>query len=187
MRRFFCLCSLSVFQSLAAVDEIEDLRCRRDRPREDVEQIQRRDRVEMREDRIHPDHAEHARAHDHDDSWHKAAANAAAGGDGTVHEGADAVGKAHDPHPLHACGDDVRIIREDIQKRLAAEQKRHAQHRRDHERIAEADVIAFHHPVLFPRAPVLTHEGRAGGIERGHDVVNHVVHVDCGGVAGDDG
>ena len=62
-----------------------------------------------------------------------------------------------------------------------------AENRRDRERIAEADVIAFHHPVLFPRAPVLAHEGRAGGIERGHDVVNHVVHVDCGGVAGDDG
>ena len=107
-------------QTAAAADEIENLRCCGDRPGENVEQVQRRNGMEVRKDRINPDHAEHARAHDHDDSWHKAAANAAAGGDGTVHEGADAVGKAHDPHPLHACGDDVRIIREDIQKRLAA-------------------------------------------------------------------
>ena len=141
----------------------------------------------MRKERIDPDHAEHARAEDHNDGRHEAAADAAAGGDGAVHERADTVGEAHDLHPLHARGHDVRVVREDIEERLAAQQKAHAEDRCDEERIAEADVIALHHPVLVPRAPVLAHEGRAGGIERGHHVVDHVVDVDRGGVAGDDG
>ena len=47
-------------QAAAAADEIEDLRRGGDCPREHVEQIQRRNGVEMREDRIDPDHAEHA-------------------------------------------------------------------------------------------------------------------------------
>ncbi len=42
-----------------AEDEVDDLgRCRQ-QPGEGVQQVQRRDRVEMRKDRVDPDHAEH--------------------------------------------------------------------------------------------------------------------------------
>ena len=96
------------------MQEIQDLRRSGERPREHIQQVQRRDGAEVRKDRIHPHHAEHARAEDDDHRGHKAAPDAAAGGDGAVHKRADGVRPPHDLQPLHPGGDDRRFVREQV-------------------------------------------------------------------------
>ena len=174
-------------QAAEAVDEVADLCCGGQDPGERIEQVQRRDRVEMGEDGIYPYDAEHAGAEDHDDRGDKAASQAAAGGDGAVHKGADGIGEAHDPHSVDAGGHHIRVIGKDIEERLRAQPEGRAEHGGDEEGIAQADVVALEHPILLARAPVLPHKGGAAGVERGHHIINHVIHIDGGGVAGDNG
>ena len=84
------------------MDEVDDLCDGGQRPGAGVEQVERGDGMEVGEDGVDPDDPEHAGAEDDDDSRHYRLAQAAGGGDGAVHEGRDAVGKAHDAHTLHA-------------------------------------------------------------------------------------
>ena len=103
-----------------AEDEVDDLgRCRQ-QPGEGVQQVQRRDRVEMRKDRVDPDHAEHTGAQNHNDGRADGFSQPARGGDRAVHKGGDAVGKPHDHNALHAGVDDSAFGCEERQK-LAAE------------------------------------------------------------------
>ena len=55
---------------LIAARKIHHLGHRRQRPGTGVQQIQRRDRMDLRKDRVHPHHPEHAGAHDHNDGGH---------------------------------------------------------------------------------------------------------------------
>ena len=45
----------------------------------------------------------------------------------------------------------------------------------------------MHHAVLAARAPVLPHKAGAGGVKRRHHIINDVIHICGGGIAGDHG
>ena len=78
-----------------AANEIAQFRDAGYRPAKNVEQIQGQDRMEMGENRKHPNDPENARAQDHNDGGHHAAAQAPGGGDGAVHERGKGVGTSH--------------------------------------------------------------------------------------------
>ena len=139
--------------------------------------------MEVGEDGVDPDDPEHAGAEDDDDSRHYRLTQAAGGRDGAVHEGRDAVGKAHDAHTLHAGVDDGALGGEEGEELPPEDEQRTAQHEADAEGVGEGNEVALLHAVRLARAVVLTHEAGAGHIERGHCVVYHVVGVGSGGVA----
>ena len=95
--------------------------------------------MEVGEDGVDPDDPEHAGAEDDDDSRHYCLAQAAGGRDGAVHEGRDAVGKAHDAHTLHAGVDDGALGGEEGEELPPEDEQRTAQHEADAEGVGEGD------------------------------------------------
>ena len=93
-----------------AMEEVPDFRRGGDGPGEGVQEVQRGDGLKVGEYRIHPDHPEDAGAQDHHNGGHQALADAPGGGNGAVHKGAEAIAPAHDPHPEHTGGDDLRLL-----------------------------------------------------------------------------
>ena len=94
---------------LIAVHKVQDLGKGGQGPAAGVQQVQRRDGVEVGKDGVHPNHTEHAGAHHHNDGGHHGLAQPAGGGNGAVHEGGDAVGKGHHGHALHTGVDDSAL------------------------------------------------------------------------------
>ena len=139
--------------------------------------------MKIGENGVNPDHPEYTGAQNHDNRRYQTPPQASAGGDGAVHEGADGVGEAHNAHSLHARGGNRRVVGKDVQEGLGAEPEAHAQNGGNQEGVAKADVVAFVHPIRLARTPVLPHEGGAGGVEGGHHVINHVVHVHRRGIS----
>ena len=74
-----------------ADSKVCDLRERRNGPRKNIQQVQRRNGVEMSEHGIDSDHAEDTRAENDDDRRRKALSDAAAGRDRAIHKRADGV------------------------------------------------------------------------------------------------
>ncbi len=139
--------------------------------------------MEIGEYGIDPRHAEDTGSHDHNDRGDQALADAAARRDGAVHEGADGVGKAHDPRALKPRFDDCLLVGEQGEELSAEEVEGTAEQRACHEGICDADEVAFQHAIPLAGAKVLPHEGGAGGVERRHDVIDHGVGVGGGGIA----
>ena len=168
---------------LVAVHKVQDLGKGGQGPAAGVQQVQRRDGVEVGKDGVHPDHTEHAGAHHHDDGGHHGLAQPAGGGNGAVHEGGDAVGKGHHGHALHAGVDDSALGGEQRQKGAAEEEQGTAQCKPHAEGVAQTDEVAFLDAVGFAGTVVLAHEAGAGHVEGGHAVVDHVVGVGGSAVA----
>ena len=91
--------------------KIQDLRDRRERPGTAVEQIQGRDRLKIRKDRIDPRDPEYAGTQDHDDHRCQTLSECPGCRDRAVHERGDPIGKSHDRQALHSRCHDLRIIR----------------------------------------------------------------------------
>ena len=186
---FCCLLKLSgglgkdLHALLVGVGEVEDLSDGRQRPGAGVEQVERGDGVEVGEDGVDPDDPEHAGAEDDDDGGDHRLAKAAGGGDGAVHKGRDAVGKAHDAHTLHTGVDDGALSGEEGKEFPPEEEEGTAQHEADAEGVDEADEVALLHPVGLARAVVLAHEAGTCHVEGGHGVVDQVVGIGGGRVA----
>ncbi len=66
--------------------------------------------MEICENRIDPYNTEYAGTHDHDNRRHKALADTTAGGNGTIHKGADRIGETHNLRTLEPCRNDRFII-----------------------------------------------------------------------------
>ena len=77
--------------------------------------------MKMGKNGVNPYHTEHTGAQDHDDRWRETLSDTAAGCDGTVHEGTDGIGEAHNPCALESCFDDRLVICEQGEK-FSAEQ-----------------------------------------------------------------
>ena len=165
------------------VEEIEDLGSARDDPGEGVEQVERGDRVEISEDRVDPDHAEHARAEEDEDHRHKALADAARGGGGVVHQRGEGEDKAHDPDALKARVDNGGLGGEEGEELPPEKQEEHPEKARDEGGVSEREKIALAHALCLTRAEVLPDEARAGDVEGIHHRVNEVIDVARGGVA----
>lgn len=173
-------------KALVAAAEIDDLCGGGYRPREAVEQIERRDSAEVGKNSVHPHDAENAGAEDHNDRRHDALPEAARGGDGAVHKRGDGVRPAHYAKPLHPGLDDLRLICEEGEKFAPEHEQQPAEQRARREGIRKADEIAFQHAVTVPRTEVLADEAGAACVECGHDVEDDGVGVRRGGVAGDE-
>ena len=162
--------------------EVDELRDGRQSPGERIQEVERRDRVEVGEDCIHPDDTENAGAEDHEDGRHDGLTEAAAGGDGTVHEGGDAVREAHDTDPVHTGIDDRRFRREQCEKLASEQQQAATEQESDGEGIGHADEEALLHTIDLAGAVVLAHEACAGHIDGGHGIIDQVVCIGRGRV-----
>ena len=184
---FIGLCRLRMVKDghglFVAVGEIYDLSKGGQCPAAGIQRIQGRDGVEVDEDGVHPDHPEHTGTKHHDDGGHHGLTQPAGGGNGAVHKGGDAVGKAHHAHTLHAGIDDGALGGEQCQEGAPKEEQASAQQQPHAKGIAQTDEVAFLHAVRLACAVVLAHEAGAGHIERGHAVVDHGVGVGGGAVA----
>ena len=119
--------------------------------------------MEIGEDGVDPDDAEHAGAHDDDDGGGDALADTAGGGDAGVHQRGYAVGKAHDPQTIHARVDDRRLVGEQTQELTAEQQHSAAEQRTGEEGVEHTDIEALEDAVLVSRAPVTAGDAGAGG------------------------
>ena len=148
-----------------------------------IQQVERRDRVEVGKNRVDPRDAEYAGPQDHDDRRPHGLAQPAGGGNRAVHERRGAVGPAHDHNALHARVDDGALGRKQRQKLPSKDEQPAAQHRAQAERVGQRDEVAFLDAVQLARAVVLAHKAGAGHVKRRHSVINHRVGVGRGGVA----
>ena len=165
------------------MDEIENFGKAGQRPGAWVQQIQRRDGVEVRKERVHPCHTEHAGAQDHKDGRHHGFAQPARGGDRAVHKGGDAVGQTHDGNTLHPGVDNVRLGGKEREKLPPESKQPAAQHQPHAKAVGQADEVAFLYAVDLACAIVLAHKAGAGHIKRRHGVVDHGVGVGSSRVA----
>lgn len=107
----------------------------------------------------------------------------AGGGNGAVHKGGDAVGKAHDAYALHARVDNGGFRGEQGEELPPEQEQAAAQQQTYAKRVGQCDEVALLHAVGLARAVVLAHEAGTGHVEGGHAVVDEVVGVGGGGVA----
>lgn len=138
----------------------------------------------MRENRVHPHHAEYAGAHDHHDRRHNSLSDSTGGGDGAVHERGDGVTPAHYAESLHACLDYRRIIREQGEESATENYQQSAQDSACGEGVGQAHEVAFHHSGVVPGTAVAADEACTGGVYCSLDVEYDCVRVGRGGVAG---
>ena len=139
--------------------------------------------MEMGKDGIDPDDTEHAGAHHHDDGRYDRLAQSAGRGNGAVHKGGDAVGKAHHAHTLHACVDDGALGGEQGKEAAPEEEQASAQDQADTKGVSQTDEEAFFHAVRLAGTVVLAHKACTGHIECGHAVVDHGIGIGGGAVA----
>ena len=139
--------------------------------------------MEVGKDGVDPDDTEHAGAHHNNDGRYDRLAQSAGRGNGAVHKGGDAVGKAHHAHTLHACVDDGALGGEQGKEAAPEEEQAPAQNQADTKGVSQTDEEAFFHAVRLAGTVVLAHKACTGHVERGHAVVDHGVRVGGGAVA----
>ena len=158
-------------------DEIDDFCDGRQSPGERIQEIQGRDRMEVGEDRIHPDHTEHTGAEHDEDGRHDRLAEATAGGDGAVHKGRNAVRESHNTNPVHTGIDDRRLRREQCEELPSEQQETPSEHEANGEGIGHTDQEALLHAIDLAGTVVLAHETCAGHIDCGHGIIDQVVCI----------
>ena len=139
--------------------------------------------MKVREDGVYPDHPEHAGTHYHNNGGHHGLAKSAGSGDGAIHKGGDAVGKAHHAHALHAGINDGALSGEQGKEGAAKEEQASAQDQANPKGVGQTDEIALLYAVRPACAVVLAHKACTGHIECGHAVVDHGIGIGSGAVA----
>ena len=168
---------------LITVCEVHDLGKGGQRPAAGVQCVQRGNGVKVREDGVYPDHPEHAGTHYHNNGGHHSLAKSAGSGDGAIHKGGDAVGKAHHAHALHAGINDGALGGEQGKEGAAKEEQASAQDQAHTKGVGQTDEITLLYAVRLASAVVLAHKACTGHIECGHAVVDHGIGIGGGAVA----
>ena len=86
--------------------EVENLYHGGDGPGEDVQQVQRRNGVEVGKNRVNPDDPKNTGAQDYHNGRHGSFSNSSGSSERTVHKGAYRIGKAHNAQPFHTAVND---------------------------------------------------------------------------------
>ena len=159
------------------MEEIDQFRDAGDGPAENIQQVQGKNGVEVREYGVHPNDPENAGTQDDDHRGGQAAAQTAGSGDGAVHQRGEGVGAAHDLQARQARFHHLRLFGKQPQEFSAEDDQKGAHHRGDAEGQPQAQHVALFHSLAVPGAVILAHKAGTGQVDRRHHVVNQGVGV----------
>ena len=154
-------------------------------PRDRVGNVQREQRVIHTEHGEDPDDAEHARADHGHEHRHDRIAKAAHHARADIHHAAQEICHADHAEALNAVGDDLRVLRIDVQQRIAqtvCALSEHDADEDDEDHAAHEDAV---YAAVLLRAEVLACEAERGLVERVHRDVHEALHVRRRRVASD--
>ena len=154
------------------MDEIQNLRCRRNDPGARIQKVQGLNGMEVGKDGVNPDNTENAGAHDHNNGGNDGLAQASGGGNGAVHESRYAVGKRHHRQTLQPGVHYGRITGKEPQELIAEHIQPYAQHQPHEKGVGQGNKIAVQDPLFFLCTKILGHEAGTAGVEGGHHVID---------------
>ena len=108
-----------------------------------IQKIERFYGAKVCKNRINPDDAEHAGAHDHNNSGDGGPAQSSGGRDGAVHKGGNSVGQGHDGETLDARLYHGAVAGKDGEEGIPEKIQAHSQNQPQEEGISQADQIAL--------------------------------------------
>ena len=146
-------------------------------PRDRIGNVQREQRVIHTEHGEDPDDAEHARADHGHEHRHDRIAEAAHHARADIHHAAQEIRHADHAEALNAVGDDLRVLRIDVQQRIAQTVCALSEHNADEDdedHAAHEDAV---YAAVLLRAEVLAREAERGLVKRVHRDIHEALHV----------